>query len=712
MENRELCGTGPVDLDWALKDAGSIDTQGRWFAQADGTLNLSNDAPEDSDSDALLLDYAFGAPEHVHVALNLEGIRFLSAFREISVQVFGDGSTNLLKFFVQDACGNLYEYCCGAVDWNGWKTVTVPAISEIQRFEWERVAEPDVGWRQILRQEDSVEFPSPPLSFRQIKLVWNVDREAYIRKMREGIPEEEILGNAPTVAHGQIYIRGLCCVPEPDSLDGVSATLKTDRIGNLFEPGQVAQITICVTNDGEQQPSFRLSLCLEDFDGKTESVDVGSMALSPGQSRSTTVDLPPLAPGWYEVALFVKNGNTERRSRTSLGVLSGKLIPQERSNHFFGLHTGHDLCRIELARQLGVTSLPRLLRMKIFNPQEGTILTELIESHLAPGQRYGFELNVAFHDGAAWCAEHSPREGCYLPYPEAYGRFVEEVVRRYGNMISDIAIWNEPNLECFWRTFPDPAHYVKLLKAASDGARRADPHVRILAPNLSGPSSPTCDTLDYLRGVFECGGYDMLDVVAVHPYLNRHEEDSLPATLDAIVDLMKEYGKPKPIVINEAGLELSLAWMKPPQRYGAGYLARFMLHALAHPAVERVLWYQLVEGSEERSTDYGLVDRTSLAPHPAAVTYRMLATELGNAEADKNACRHDRAIVYHFLRPEGRVIAAWTRKGDMSAKLKTHGATVEAIDLMGRRRPVQHGAITLCRDPILLKGNIDDLIID
>jgi hypothetical protein len=78
-------------------------------------------------------------------------------------------------------------------------------------------------------------------------------------------------------------------------------------------------------------------------------------------------------------------------------------------------------------------------------------------------------------------------------------------------------IWNEPNIQAFWATGPDPAAYVRMLDAAGSAIRAADPTAEIVAGGLpyagNGLTPPA-----FIDAMYAAGGRGTFDTIAVHPY--------------------------------------------------------------------------------------------------------------------------------------------------------------------------------------------------
>ena len=164
-----------------------------------------------------------------------------------------------------------------------------------------------------------------------------------------------------------------------------------------------------------------------------------------------------------------------------------------------------------------------------------------------------------------------------------YAAFVAAFVTRYQGRVPYIIIWNEPNLSSEWGVRPpDPAAYTALLKVASAAAHRADPTVKVLmaglAPTLVTDANGMHDT-QFLQGVYDAGGRDAFDLLAVHAYGNNNPPDDPPsddvhgmnfARAAVMHDVMaRNDDAAKGVIITEGGWNDSPRWVfsvKPYQR--------------------------------------------------------------------------------------------------------------------------------------------------
>ena len=111
------------------------------------------------------------------------------------------------------------------------------------------------------------------------------------------------------------------------------------------------------------------------------------------------------------------------------------------------------------------------------------------------------------------------------------GAFAARLVRRYGpdgefwadhpdvpkHPIRAWQVWNEPNLPVYWPDGPDPAQYVELLSAVGKAIKRADPGASVVSAGLS-ESRQGIPFADFVKGMFDAGAGDTIDVFALHAF--------------------------------------------------------------------------------------------------------------------------------------------------------------------------------------------------
>jgi hypothetical protein len=179
--------------------------------------------------------------------------------------------------------------------------------------------------------------------------------------------------------------------------------------------------------------------------------------------------------------------------------------------------------------------------------------------------RAGMDLLPILFTPPPFRATAGSARGTYPPdRPEDMARFAVRLVRRYGpqgrfwrsnqdvpeHPVRNWQVWNEPNLPSYWPQGPDPAEYVRLLDAVSHGIRRADPGAAVVSAGLS-QTRLGMPFEEFVRGMFEAGAADALDVFALHAFA-RDAAGSLAAA-ETTRALLGDLGSHAPVWITEIG---------------------------------------------------------------------------------------------------------------------------------------------------------------
>lgn len=266
--------------------------------------------------------------------------------------------------------------------------------------------------------------------------------------------------------------------------------------------------------------------------------------------------------------------------------------------------------------------------------------------------------------------------------------FVRVTVSRYRGRVPAWQVWNEPNLDQFWKN-PNPRDYARLLKATTPVIRQADPDALV----VWGATS----VLDwgFLEPALSSAG-DCFDVMAIHPYGYgdpRAPEAYIPDALAELrVLLAQHHLGDKPIWFTEWG------WPSHTGRRGMSddqqgqYIARAYLLAL-HAGLERGFWYEFQERretDEENEDAFGMLEH-DLKPKPAHRAYTTLIRVRPPGSSPLPGPSHTR-LVYHvgWRRPDGRAVQAlwnlWGRwKQPRQVRARLVGELAGAVDYLGKR---------------------------
>ncbi|HET6319932.1 MAG TPA: hypothetical protein VFG86_26025, partial [Chloroflexota bacterium] len=142
---------------------------------------------------------------------------------------------------------------------------------------------------------------------------------------------------------------------------------------------------------------------------------------------------------------------------------------------------------------------------------------------VARARGLGMNVVLRLDTSPRWALPPGAPDGLSPPLREEdYWDFVQQAAERYRGQVQAYQVWNEPNLSIEWGGRPpDPAGYARLLAGAAERIHRADPDAQVvmaaLAPTLT-QNDKALNELIYLQRLYEAGGADSFDVLAIQAY--------------------------------------------------------------------------------------------------------------------------------------------------------------------------------------------------
>jgi hypothetical protein len=210
---------------------------------------------------------------------------------------------------------------------------------------------------------------------------------------------------------------------------------------------------------------------------------------------------------------------------------------------------------------------------------------------------------------------------------EAFAKYVYETLKRYSKAFHYWEVWNEPNILPFWAPEPNVDDYAKLLKAAYQAAKRADPECKICAPVVAPLGA---FDRKFVERLYQLGCKDSFDVFDYHYYRNHPPEKEVPAELADIKALMQRYGDDKPIWISETGVSGPIEGKPESYNKQASLVVRNQLLCLAS-GVERIFYFDLQNWNDDLSSTWdahlGMVEASGRRK-PAFHAYRTLIEQV------------------------------------------------------------------------------------
>jgi hypothetical protein len=260
-----------------------------------------------------------------------------------------------------------------------------------------------------------------------------------------------------------------------------------------------------------------------------------------------------------------------------------------------------------------------------------------------------------------WAALNAGDPGSPPRDPADFARLMTVLVTRYGPSGSfwaehpEVArrpirawqIWNEPNITRYWNVASWAPPYVKLLKAAHAALRHADPGAKTILAGLPNESWVA------LRRIYDAGGRNAFDVVALHPYTGK------PSNVMRLIryardEMRRRHDLKKPIWLTELSWPASEGKQPGPRGFtttDAGQASRLrrvvplLVRDRTKLRIGRVFWYTWLsqEGASASAFDYSGLRRLRagrLVDAPVLSVYRSAAKRLeGCAKAAGSAVR-------------------------------------------------------------------------
>ncbi len=297
------------------------------------------------------------------------------------------------------------------------------------------------------------------------------------------------------------------------------------------------------------------------------------------------------------------------------------------------------------------------------------------------------------------------------PHPDEWiqdwGNYVYATVARYGRdrgWIKHWELWNEPNLagSGYESGLYEVRDFVRILEVGYAAAKAADPEATIVMGGMASiwgvpPSPYNYDYFDYLERVGQLGGWNHVDVIAIHPYRPDPPEGRLGGRVQGeqnfrtemqhLDDLLRRYGT-KPVWLTEIGWSTNAQWPGVDPDTQAFFMVRLYILAITHPSIEKIFWYDFrndtwpeapyerpVYNDYEDEFHYGLLRRSyPLDPNqadlrkPAFLAYRTMTDMLAGAWLHEIVAEGDRpewpgVHWYSFHATDRRVDVLWRVDG-------------------------------------------------
>jgi hypothetical protein len=271
-----------------------------------------------------------------------------------------------------------------------------------------------------------------------------------------------------------------------------------------------------------------------------------------------------------------------------------------------------------------------------------------VDRFLARARAHRLKVIVVLLETPCWASTAPTRlkQGCrgawwergvtFYPPRQAglYARAARHVAERWGDDLLALEIWNEPNIDHFWRIENKAVHYSRLVRASYRPVKQVAPDLEVLVGSL------TLSDTEFLTDLYERGRIGgKYDAISYHPYTDgadpasdevdpRGLEFSFRLGTAALHDVMLAHGDPSPeLWATEAGASSCNPAADDrcvDERTQARYVRAYVRGARDFPYVRAMLIYTLRDRGGERSDPlnyFGLV-RRGFGAKPALHAFR------------------------------------------------------------------------------------------
>jgi len=311
---------------------------------------------------------------------------------------------------------------------------------------------------------------------------------------------------------------------------------------------------------------------------------------------------------------------------------------------------------------------------------------------------------------APWATSDPKRADAdkYMSNIDDWRNYVGKIVDRYGGKIKYWQIWNEENISIFLKTDQGVSDYYSLLKNAYEVIKSKDSSANVVLGGTSGVD------VGYLKALRDLGGYNYIDILAVHPYrldFKSPPESGLIQDIIKAEKIAEEFNN-KPIWFTELGWPTD-STEGVSEDIQASYLVRTYLMSFAFPDIKKIFWYDLRDDGNDknyREHNFGIIKR-DYSPKKSFYAFQNLVKILQYSQFGKINRNGEGGIFdYSFSKNEENIRAVWKINGNSQMVIDDPNNNIKIFDYIGKELNIQndHGVknLTISDFPIfIISGN-------
>ncbi|WP_395749019.1 hypothetical protein [Prosthecobacter sp.] len=308
-------------------------------------------------------------------------------------------------------------------------------------------------------------------------------------------------------------------------------------------------------------------------------------------------------------------------------------------------------------------------------PEEGKWHWQTLDEQLAYFSAHHFETGGMLIGNPKWNSLDA-RGNLPVNHLAGWSSYVKAVVGHAKDRIKLWEVWNEP--PNFTGREQTPADYAKIVMAAYDAAKAADPECRV---GLAAKSAH----INYLEQVIKAGAKDHFDYITLHPYEvldgivdNAGTEAVYMNIVPALRKMLTVQNPAKalvPVIFTELGCDV---------KKGADAQAHALIKAYTMGIAQGVSCIHWFEGRDGDSGPLGLLDGKGEA-RPAYTAMAQMIEHLGQRPDYLGwVLLNGKHYGFVFQGPKGAVLVTWAYRG-MAEKVSL-GEKVAMVDAVSGAR--------------------------
>lgn len=228
------------------------------------------------------------------------------------------------------------------------------------------------------------------------------------------------------------------------------------------------------------------------------------------------------------VIIIVRVGGSHGLGATSggTGATGGNSIPIVgiADNSLLGQSAKTQAAQFSAMKSIGITSVRVDANWREVQPTRPSDSNwASLDQEVKSITSAGMSVDLIVDGCPSWAAIPDARNDMFAE-PKSSTQFAvwaAEVAARYGNMgVKYFEIWNEPNINEFWRPRPDPIAYTADLVAAYASIKKVDPAAIVISGGLAPASDNGVNytSVTFLTDMYLDGAKGSFDYLGDHPY--------------------------------------------------------------------------------------------------------------------------------------------------------------------------------------------------